>query len=97
MQLFVIGTENFNEMIRKNSKIKGYHLPNGKEMKLIAYADDITLIISNEKSIPEIFNTFSKYGLLSGATINKNKTEAIRLGNWKQIHIKEILGWEKLN
>ena len=34
MQLFIIGTENCNEMIRKNDKIKGYNLPNGKEKKI---------------------------------------------------------------
>ena len=69
MQLFVIGTQNCVKMIRVNTKIHGYNLPNGKEKK-IAYADYITIIISNEKSIPEVFETFPKYSLSAGAFIN---------------------------
>ena len=95
MQLFTIGLESYIELIRQNNKIHGYKLPNGKEKKLIAYADDITFIISDEKSISEIFSTFEIYSRSSGATINKDKTEAIRMGKWKKINIKEILGWEK--
>ena len=86
MQLFTIGLESYIELVRQNKKIHGYKLPKGKEKKLIAYADDITFIVSDEKSIPEIFSTFEVYGRSSGATINKDKTEAIRIGNWKNYH-----------
>ena len=95
MQLFIIGTECFNEMIRKNPNIKGYKLPNGREKKLVLYAADITFIIENVTSIPHIFDNFNQYSRSSGATINTNKTEAIRLGKWPNVNIKEILRWEK--
>ena len=32
---------------------------------------------------------------LPNVTINKNKTEAIHLGKWPNINIKEVMGWEK--
>ena len=88
MQLFVICTECFHEMVIKNSNIKGYKLPNGKQKKLLAYADDIILIIENTNSIPYIFDTFKKYSNSSGAIINKNKTEVIWLEKWSSINIK---------
>ena len=95
MALFIIAAEPLLENIRQNTNIKGYKLPNGKEKKVLSYADDNNFLISDKSSIKHIFDTIETFGRASGAKLNKDKTEAIKLGTWKYIDIREILGWEK--
>ena len=66
-----------------------------KKKKLSAYADDTTILVTNPNEIPAIMNTLNTYCKASGAKINQDKTEAINLGTWKEINIKEILAWKK--
>ena len=79
MQLFAISTETLLELIRTNHNIQGYKLPNGKEKKTVAYADDITLIMNNPQSIHHFFNTFDQYSKASAATLNKEKQRPLNL------------------
>ena len=95
MLLFVLSAEGLAEKIRANKNIDGYKITPSLEKKLVAYADDTTLILTNKKSIENSINTTDEYCKASGALTNQDKTEAIISGPWKIQDLREILGWIK--
>ena len=52
------------------------------EHKIVQYADDTKVCITNMASLNELFNTLTKYGKATNAKINKDKTEALWVGKW---------------
>ena len=95
MLLFIIAAEGMAELIRNNQDIKGYYITGKTQKKLVAYADDTTLILTSQESITTSLNTIEKYCSASGAKINNNELECIRLGTWKSMTIREALSWVK--
>ena len=83
MILFVISAIPLINMIEENTKIKGYKTRYNNEIKVLTYADDTTLIVRDTESIKEIFDIYNKYALASGAKINMEKTEILKLGKWR--------------
>ena len=75
MPLYVLTAEALAVNIRANSKIHGL-LPPGPtdvEVKLTQFADDTILLLVDDDSIAEAFQTFDLYERASGAKINKHK------------------------
>lgn len=78
--LFNLIIEILCQLIRNNKLIKGINF--GKnEIKLIAFADDITCILSDFKSARHLFEILKLFGQTSGLNINVQKTEAIDLNS----------------
>lgn len=48
---------------------------------VIAYADDISIIVTSAEAIGEIHELFRCYGQVSGAKLNVNKTKSIDIGD----------------
>jgi hypothetical protein len=80
MLLFVIIINPLLEQISKSKDINGFNLPNGNPIKVLAYADDITLILTNKQEIEEVYKIYEEYGKASGGKLNKEKTEIIAYG-----------------
>ena len=80
--------------IRENKDIKGFKI--GENIiKISLYADDITIILGDEKSGKTIFDTLKKFAMCSGLKINKEKSEGMWLGVYKdkkKKHLLTILG-----
>ena len=95
MLLFIIGAEGMAELIRSERLIKGYTIAGGIEKKMVAYADDTTLILTSIESIRIAMNTIKIYCSASGAKINDSKLECIQIGKWEGIQIQELLSWIK--
>ena len=55
----------------------------GTEAKVSMYADDTTLILSDDISIKRSFDLIERYEHASGAKLNQRKTNGIFLGKWK--------------
>ena len=91
MLLFVLSAEGLAEKIRENKKITGYKINPRTEKKIVAFADDTTLILTNKQSIEESLKTINEYCQASGALTNKEKTEAIITGPWKIRDLREII------
>ena len=83
MLLFVAISVPLIQMIEKEDKIKGYKTRYGNEIKIISYADDNTLIITDPSSYKVIFEIYSKHAEASEAKINEEKTEILLIGNWR--------------
>ena len=83
---FVLACEILSCKIRQSQKIKGISVQtrsNKNDIRLQQYADDSTLILSDEASVTESLHLIEIFSKISGLRLNKGKTEAIWLGCWK--------------
>lgn len=91
MPLYVLTAEMMAINIRENPLIHGLLPPaSQEELKLSQYADDTTLLLSDDQSIDEVFNTFDLYERASGAKINEGKCRGLWCGAFA--HRTEQLG-----
>ena len=84
--LYVLALEPVLSKIRKDPLILGCPIPGNRvnPPKLTAFADDCKFVVKTHESVEEIFKHFKDYSKLSGAKINKGKTEIKYLGKWKE-------------
>jgi len=80
--LFVIAIEIMAINIRCDNKIEGFEF-NNEIHKISQYADDSTLLISNDVSIVFALQCINKFCIYSGMKLNVNKTEGIWLGPYR--------------
>jgi len=52
---------------------------------VLAYADDVTILLLSPSDIPKIQNILDLYGAASGAKINIRKSKALGVGRWETI------------
>ena len=52
-----------------------------KTVKLTLFADDMTCFIKDNRSYTILFDTLRVFGAFSGMKVNKDKTEALAVGN----------------
>ena len=80
--LFVLAMDPLIRNILRNDLIEGQFIPvdqqNLVEIKVLAYADDITVICRNEDLQP-IFSEYERLSKVSGLTLNADKTEIFNL------------------
>ena len=97
MPLYVLTAETMAINIRANPRIHGIRPPGSdEELKLSQYADDTTLILSDDGSINEAFNTFDLYERASGAKINKAKCKGLWCGAFRE-RTDQLHGFEWFN
>jgi len=65
------------ETIMKGSRIGRTQVTN----KVIAYADDVTLLVTDPQDITRIKEAIREYEAASGARINYEKSQALAIGN----------------
>ena len=80
------GFEKSNQ-IKSNQNISGVTIRN-IEQKILHYADDTQIIVSNNSSKTEVFKQLRLYEEATGAKINIGKTEGLFMGKWKNKHDK---------
>ena len=82
--IFIIAVEILAYMIKKNKNIRGIRV-GGNEHKLVQYADDTTVCVSDLESVGETLRIFKKFGNISGLKLNFSKTRGIWLGELKDL------------
>lgn len=80
--LFTLGVEILSIALTNSRKINGINVKD-KEFKFTQYADDLTLLLSDTKSVLEAKELLYSFGKCSGLQINNTKTDGIGLGAWK--------------
>ena len=67
---YVLSMEHFAHRIRREPGFCGLQMPGTPEqVRVSLYADDTTLVVIHENSIPLIFSICREFGLASGAKI----------------------------
>ena len=85
--LYIIVAEVLGNLIRTNKDIKGFTIKE-IEQKILQYADDTQIVVTNDESIAEVFRQLKEYELATGAKVNIRKTEGLFIGKWKNRHDK---------
>jgi len=78
--LLIIALELLLMKIRNDPCIKGIKIDN-TEVKLAAFADDLTTFLHGKGSLELLFRTLKTFEGCSGLKLNKDKTEAYWLGS----------------
>ena len=82
--LYVLCAEVLACNLRASSGIAGVHLPNSaQELRVSGYADDTTVVITTDESLPAGFAVYRQYEVGSGAKLNRSKSKGMWLGAWK--------------
>lgn len=81
--LFVVAVETLAIAIRQNPMIKGITIDK-KETKLLQYADDTTVVLSDIDSAQTLFRLLDDFKRISGLAVNPSKTEAMWIGSLKE-------------
>ena len=93
--LFIVSVELLAVNIRKKQNIKGIKF-SGKEIKMMTYADDTTAIISSLDDAKRFLTAVNNFGKASGLLINKEKSEALWIGDLKECSDKPLgIKWPK--
>jgi len=92
--LFIIVLELLLIKIRNDPNIKGIKIDN-VEVKLAAFADDLTTFLHDKVSLEHLFITLGLFQKCSGLKLNKDKTEAYWLSS--SHNCKQDLGLETVN
>ena len=78
LPLYVIQAEITTYNINQDQNIKGIKIPNkSKEIKISQYADDSNFYLKNQESVINVIKFFQKLNLVTGATINQEKTKIL--------------------
>ena len=81
--LYVLVIEIFALCLRSNPNIVGF-VVGGERIVSAHYADDATIVITQNRCFKEVIKEISDYELASGAKVNYGKTKGLWLGGWKQ-------------
>ena len=84
--LFILVIEPLACALRRNRYIKGISVPGstGTQAKLSLYMDDLTLLLSDNKSVRDTLALCEDFTRASGTKVNKEKSEALHL-NWQEL------------
>ena len=90
MSLFIVCLNSLLSALEK--KLTGIWIgQRGTKTTVIAYADDMTIIVSKLEEIRILQETLNTYGEAIGAKINTRKSRVVALGSWNtSIPIKDV-------
>ena len=80
--LFTLCVEILAHIIRNTAEIKGLKI-GLQEKKILQFADDTSCIMMNPESIQQLFTLTDTFSTYSGLSLNKDKSQLIWLGPWK--------------
>ena len=78
--LFIMAVEILSLQIQNNKGIKGIQI-NNREIKISQLADDTTLFLGDVDSLKEALKALSSFSKISGLSLNKSKSEIIKIGD----------------
>ena len=85
--IYIIVAEVLGNLIRTNKDIKGITVKE-IEQKILQYADDTQIVVTNYESIAEVFRQLKEYELATSAKVFICKTEGLFIGKLKNRYDK---------
>ena len=82
MMMFIIFQNPLYLAIEHSNKIKPFVLPDSSVIE-IGYADDTNVMVSDEKSLTEIFKVLNDFEKATNSIINISKTRIYGFGKWE--------------
>ena len=79
-RISIIALETLAIYIRGSDEIKGINIRNEHEIKLTAFADDMTTFLKDDQSAGKLLHVLNDFGRCSGLKLNESKLEACYLG-----------------
>ena len=83
---FIIGVELLAIRFRESKEIKGLEIDVNKILKVLMYADDITVFLKDKRDVNLVIDTIDEFTVISGLKLNKHKSEAMGIGASKDLH-----------
>ena len=80
--VLIVGIELLANVLKKDPTIKGSKVGQ-KEIKVIQYAEDTTVLVRDLHSVTQLLKHLDKFKQISGLEINTNKTEVLWLACWR--------------
>lgn len=92
---FVIGVELLAIRMRQDVKLKGLEVGVDKIVKVLLYADDITMFLKDKDDVKYILLILEEFKEFAGLEINTQKSEVMVIGlrrneNWADIGLKVV-------
>ena len=82
--LYILALELFLCKLKANPALHGPTLPGSSEVaKFTAYADDVSVLVTNSAEVEEVSKEIERYEAVTGAKINHEKSVGLWLGSWK--------------
>ena len=78
--LFILALEMLTCLIRQDRNIKGITI-NDEEIKLTAFADDLTCFLQDKDSYHQLFKSLEVFARHSDLRVNSGKTELFAIGS----------------
>uniref|UniRef100_A0A7N8WYI6 Reverse transcriptase domain-containing protein n=1 Tax=Mastacembelus armatus TaxID=205130 RepID=A0A7N8WYI6_9TELE len=73
--LYALAAEPLAAMIEQDGKIVGIQTPRGRQVKLVQFADDISIMVKDSSSVERVVEILKIYEGASGAKVNMEKSE----------------------
>jgi len=90
---FIIGLELLAIRIRESNNIRGLTIDIENFLKILLYADDITVFLENENDVNNVMLIIEEFSEVSGLHSNKNKSEAMGIGRSKIANFNCGIKW----
>jgi hypothetical protein len=90
--LFILCMETVIMAIEHDSEINGIRVKDVRFPKVLAFADDIAILVADKSSISKCINNYNNFSLVSGLFLNVDKTEILNLC---QFNTDEIISVEQ--
>lgn len=75
--LYVLAISTLFNKMKQDAKIQGAQVSTYRTVKVMAYVDNITIIIKKQDELDIIYEYFKSYKEVAGAKLNRNKTEGV--------------------
>lgn len=87
---FVIGIELLAIRFRQSADLKGLQISADDILKILLYADDITLFVQDENDVKHVLTILEKFAAISGLHLNMQKSEAMLIGSRRHENAKNM-------
>ena len=83
--LFILALDPLIRKIERDNSLHGIRLVGGTT-KVEAYADDMTCMLRDEAEVQKALEIVTEFGGFSGLEINKEKSEILTMGTWRDLN-----------